>query len=123
MANIAIRLGGAPELEAHLAERIYEYNAATTGYHDVELFSAAQATESGAVEAGISGYTWGGCCFVSQLWVAERSRRKGLGTELLRRSKITPVAGAADWSFCPLTASKRQSSTLGRDTSRWRASK
>lgn len=83
MANIAIRLGDAPELEAYLAERIYEYNAAATGYQDAELFSAAQATESGAVEAGISGYTWGGCCFVSHLWVAERSRRKGLGTELL----------------------------------------
>ena len=84
MANIAIRLGGAPELEAYLAERIYEYNAATTGYHDAALFSAAQATESAAVEAGISGYTRGGCCFVSQRWVAERSRRKGLGTELLK---------------------------------------
>ena len=84
MANVAIRLGDAPELEAYLTERICEYNAAATGYHDAELFSAAQAAESGAVEAGISGHTWGGCCFVSHLWVAEESRRKGLGTELLK---------------------------------------
>lgn len=84
MANIAIRVGDAPELEAYLTERIYEYNATATGYRDAELFSAAQATESGAVEAGISGHTWGGCCFVSHLWVAERSRRQGLGTELLK---------------------------------------
>lgn len=84
MTHIAIRLGDAAELEAYLTERIYEYNAAATGYHDAELFSAAQTNESGAVEAGISGHTWGGCCFVSHLWVAERSRRKGLGSELLK---------------------------------------
>ena len=84
MTHIAIRLGDAAELEAYLTERIYEHNAAAPGYHDAELFSAAQTNESGAVEAGLSGPTWGGCCFVSHLWVAERSRRKGLGTELLK---------------------------------------
>lgn len=41
MATITIRVGDAPELDAYLAERIYEYNAAATGYRDAELFSAA----------------------------------------------------------------------------------
>lgn len=84
MNTIAIRAGSAPELEAFLVQRIYEYNAAVTGYHDAELFTAACKTESGTVEAGICGYTWGGCCYVSYLWVSEPSRGNGLGSELLR---------------------------------------
>ena len=35
------------------------------------------------LEAGVSGYTWGGCCYVSYLWVAAAARGKGLGTALL----------------------------------------
>ena len=62
--KIAIRAGDAPEVEAFLAERIYEYNAAATGYHDAESFTAVQDND-GTVEAGISGYTWGACCYVS----------------------------------------------------------
>src|SRR5690348_15818242 len=83
MAKIAVRVGDAPELENFLAERIYEYNAAATGYHDAEFFTATQASESGVIHAGICGYTWGGCCYVSYLWVAEPFRGKGLGSELL----------------------------------------
>ena len=84
MATIAVRVGDAPELETFLAERIYEYNAAATGYRDAEFFTAAQASDSGVLQAGICGYTWGGCCFVSYLWVSESFRGKGLGSELLK---------------------------------------
>ncbi|HEV8333865.1 MAG TPA: GNAT family N-acetyltransferase [Steroidobacteraceae bacterium] len=83
MSAIAIRTGDAPELEALLAQRIYEYNAAAIGCADAESFSAARANESGDVEAGVCGYTWAGCCYVSYLWVAETLRNQGLGTELL----------------------------------------
>jgi len=40
MSNIEVRTGDAPQVEAFLAERIYEYNAAATGYHDGESFTA-----------------------------------------------------------------------------------
>ena len=80
---IAIHAGDAPDIERFLVERIYEHNAAATGYHDAECFSAVKEDEAGAVEAGISGYTWGGCCYVSCLWVAAASRGQGLGTALL----------------------------------------
>jgi GNAT superfamily N-acetyltransferase len=83
MATIAIRAGEAPELEAFLARRIYEYNATATGYHDGESFTAVRNDGSGAVEAGSCGHTWGGCCFVLYLWVSEPARGKGLGSELL----------------------------------------
>jgi N-acetylglutamate synthase-like GNAT family acetyltransferase len=83
MATIAVHLGDDPEIERFLAERIYEYNAAATGYNDAEPFTAVQKDAAGAVKAGISGYTWGACCFVSCLWVSKSLRRKGLGSELL----------------------------------------
>jgi GNAT superfamily N-acetyltransferase len=82
-ASIVVRAGGAPDVERFLVEKIYEYNAAATGYRDAESFTAVKREEAGAVEAGISGYTWGGCCYVSYLWVAEASRGRGHGTALL----------------------------------------
>ncbi|HEY1289549.1 MAG TPA: GNAT family N-acetyltransferase [Burkholderiales bacterium] len=83
MKPIAVRVGDAPQIEAFLAGRIYEFNAAATGYHDAESFTAVREDGSGAIEAGISGYTWGGCCFIVYLWVAAASRGKGLGSDLL----------------------------------------
>ena len=84
MSTIEIRTGADPEIEAFLAERIYEYNASATGYHDGERFTAVRRSESGDVEAGTCGYTWGGCCYISYLWVSEASRGKGFGSDLLR---------------------------------------
>ena len=83
MKPIAVRSGDAPGIEAFLAQRIYEYNAAATGYHDAESFFAFEEN-AGTIAAGVSGYTWGGCCHVTYLWVAESARGQGLGRELLR---------------------------------------
>jgi ribosomal protein S18 acetylase RimI-like enzyme len=84
METILIRTGDAPDVDAFLAERIYEYNAAATGYHDGESYSAVRRDEAGGIVAGVSGFTWGGCCYVSYLWVAAALRGRGIGGELLR---------------------------------------
>jgi len=80
---IEVHPGDAPEIEAELAKRIYEFNAAASGYDDGESFTAVRRSASGTLEAGISGYTWGGCCYVAYLWVSETLRGKGIGTQLL----------------------------------------
>ena len=80
---IVLHIGDAPEIEAFLAERIYEFNSNATGYFDGKSFSAAQRDDAGVIRGGISGYTWGGCCYVSYLWVDEVKRRQGLGRALL----------------------------------------
>ncbi len=80
---LSLHAGADADAEAFLAERIYEFNAKATGYFDGEAFSATRRDELGAIVAGVCGYTWGRCCYVSYLWVDERVRFKGLGAELL----------------------------------------
>jgi N-acetylglutamate synthase-like GNAT family acetyltransferase len=82
--TITVRTGDAPQIEAFLSQRIYEFNAAATGYDDGETFTAIRESTSGAIEAGASGYTWGGCCYIAYLWVAEAARGQGIGSQLLR---------------------------------------
>ncbi len=53
---ITVSIGDAPEFEWLLAQRIYEYNAAATGYRDGESFIASYENEAGTIEAGASGY-------------------------------------------------------------------
>jgi ribosomal protein S18 acetylase RimI-like enzyme len=84
---IVLRVGEVAEIEAFLAERIYEFNANATGYRDGESFSATQQDESGAIQAGISGYTWGGCCYITNLWVHNSKRGQGLGSTLLQAAE------------------------------------
>ena len=83
LTPISIHVGDAPDVEAFLIERIVEFNARVTGYVDAAAFSATQRDDDGVIRAGICGYTWGGCCYVSYLWVDERDRGRRIGTALL----------------------------------------
>ena len=80
---IILRSGNAPEIEHFLAERIYEFNSKATGYYDADHFSLTLRDKSGVIQAGLYGYTWGGCAYVSYLWVDESERGQGVGTALL----------------------------------------
>ena len=102
---VIVRVGEAPEIQAFLADRIYRFNSKATGYFDGEDFSATQRDESNAIRAGVCGYTWGGCCYVSYLWVDESVRGRGIGTALLvaveehAKSKGCKVVLVATHSF------------------------
>src|SRR5262245_43421972 len=75
--------GDCRAVDEFLAERIYEFNAQATGRFDGDDFAAVQRDSDGAILAGASGYTWGGCCYVSHLWVAQPLRRQGWGRALI----------------------------------------
>ena len=71
------------ELDAFLADRIYEFNSEATGYFDGKLLGGSVRNDVGEVIAGFSGHTWGGCCEISHLWVDADHRGGGLGTALI----------------------------------------
>ena len=79
-------------LGAFLADRIYEFNAKATGYVDGQLLAGSIRDDRGDIIAGFNGYTWGGCCELSHVWVHERHRSQGLGTLLIRSAEAEAVA-------------------------------
>jgi GNAT superfamily N-acetyltransferase len=83
LSAITLSSEGYAELDAFLVDRIYEFNAKATAFHDGEVFAAAIRGSAGDVLAGVTGHTWGGTCYVTHLWVQERHRREGLGSSLM----------------------------------------
>jgi ribosomal protein S18 acetylase RimI-like enzyme len=71
---------------AFLEERINEFNFATTGYRDGREL-ACFVRGGGEIVAGLTGFTWGGYCRVSFLWVEESRRHAGLGKALLETAE------------------------------------
>lgn len=84
MSAIVVRPGDTSSVDAFLAQRIYEDNARATGYDDGESYSAVLHDDAGDIVADVSGFTWGGCCYVSYLWVSSELRRIGVGRELVQ---------------------------------------
>ncbi|CAG0976724.1 acetyltransferase [Burkholderiales bacterium] len=94
-----------PEAAAVVDAGIGGYNDAAAPLHEVRgLFVFARAA-GGAVLGGAIGRSWGQCCELEQLWVAEERRRQGLGRELLRhfeaeaRRRACTLVYLDTWSF------------------------
>jgi GNAT superfamily N-acetyltransferase len=74
-------------LKSFLVDRIYEFNSQATDYFDGKLLGGSVRNDAGEIIAGFSGYTWGGCCEISHLWVSEQHRGQGLGAALLHAAE------------------------------------
>jgi len=68
---------------AWLETRVREHTAAVTECADEAELAIFVRDAGGAVRAGISGWTWGGCCELQHLWVDETLRGRGLASQLL----------------------------------------
>jgi GNAT superfamily N-acetyltransferase len=66
-----------------LEHEINAFNFRATGCTDGRALAAFVRDATGALRAGLSGHTWGGCCEIRFLWVSEGERRGGLGSALL----------------------------------------
>lgn len=73
----------APDDIQFLDDRLYEYNMKATGIRNGELLAIFVRDPGGAIEAGISGWTWGDCGRIDKLWVREDRRAGGLGRRLV----------------------------------------
>ena len=104
-------------LGSFLEERIYEFNSKVTGYVDGRLLAGCVRNEMGEVIAGFNGYTWGGSCELTNVWVHEQHRGQGLGAHFCARLKRKPPLAVAYASFLLHTTFKRPASTSAWATS------
>src|SRR5260221_5999571 len=75
------------EIDAFLADRIYEFNVKATGYVDGRLLAGTIQDDAGEIVAGINGHTWRACCEISHIWVHERHRGQGLARALVHAAE------------------------------------
>ena len=76
-----------------LETQIRREAAAAMGVGD-EVDLAIFVRDVGTVVAGISGWTWGDCCELQNLWVAPSLRGRGLATRLLAAAETEAAARA-----------------------------
>ena len=77
-----------------LYARITESNLAATGLPSAEPISAWLRDDSGEIEAGVYGWSWGGTAEVDLLWVTESRRRSGAASALLAAFEAEAVRRA-----------------------------
>lgn len=66
-----------------LEDQINQYNIQTTGFDDYKPLASFVYDAQKDLIAGISGFTWGGCCEIQFLWVHADYRHLGYGRQLL----------------------------------------
>ncbi|MBS1513148.1 MAG: GNAT family N-acetyltransferase [Bacteroidetes bacterium] len=75
------------EVIKFLEDKIYDHNSVTLNQFNGNLFSWVIKNNEGLIIAGIAGWTWANSCEITQLWVNEISRHKGLGKTLLEKAE------------------------------------
>jgi ribosomal protein S18 acetylase RimI-like enzyme len=79
-------------LSGTLSDLINEFNVEATGFDDGRVLSVALRGPDGSVEAGLTGWTWGGCGYIQFLFVRADVRRVGLGSRLLTAAEVEAMA-------------------------------
>lgn len=74
-----------PALLQAVDDGLESHNHAVAPLQDVVPLAAIARDAGGRVRGGAVGRTWGACCELLQLWVAEDQRSQGLGTRLLQQ--------------------------------------
>jgi GNAT superfamily N-acetyltransferase len=77
---------------AFLENQIHAHSADVTGHRDGRYLAIFLRDDTGAIRAGLSGHTWGGCAEVKWLWVCEAERRSGVGSRLLAAAEREALA-------------------------------
>jgi len=70
-----------------LEDRLYEFNAGTTGISDGRSLGVFLRDEAKNIVAGAAGHTWGETCELRQVWVAASNRGRGLGRRLIAEAE------------------------------------
>ena len=76
-----------PDEVAAIEERLYQFNVSATGIADGRELGIFAHDDAGALAGALIGTTWGGCCEIRIVWVAEAERRRGLGRTLVEAAE------------------------------------
>jgi GNAT superfamily N-acetyltransferase len=76
-----------PAEVAYLEGQLNAYNVRMTGYEDYRPLGVFARDASGAIVGGLSGFTWGGALKILLLWVDERHRGQGVGTQCIHEAE------------------------------------
>ncbi|MEI6361021.1 MAG: GNAT family N-acetyltransferase [Actinomycetes bacterium] len=82
MTGLVVGDNSVPEDAAALRQALYDFNFAETGFVDGRDLCCFVKDESGALVAGIDGFTWGGYARIEFLWVSPAARGSGMGRAL-----------------------------------------
>ena len=80
-----------PAMLQFLQEQIYQHNIRETGFDDFLPLAIFVPDSQNNLIAGLSGYTWGGCCEVNFLWVHPHYRHQSYGRRLLQAAEQEAV--------------------------------
>jgi GNAT superfamily N-acetyltransferase len=76
---------------AALDDRLSDFNIDRTGITDARFLSLFLRTPEGELYAGLHGHSWGGCCEIKLIWVADNWRGKGIGAALLASAEAEAI--------------------------------
>jgi ribosomal protein S18 acetylase RimI-like enzyme len=96
MQKLHIDVEPAPGDVRVLEDRLYEYNVEQTGCDDGKWLSIFVRDDTGAVVAGLHGWTWSGTCRIQTVWVHRDLRRQNYGTRLLGAAEEEARARGCD---------------------------
>ncbi|MFL6136245.1 MAG: GNAT family N-acetyltransferase [Frankiaceae bacterium] len=91
VVDLRVEPSPAAEVADMLEANVRRETVAASGHGDEAEF-AVLAGDDRELRGGISGWTWGGCCELTNLWVDPRLRGHGLGSRLLARAEEEALA-------------------------------
>jgi GNAT superfamily N-acetyltransferase len=70
-----------------LEDRLYEYNVEQTGVDGGQWLAIFLRDDQQTIQAGLTGWTWCGSCYIQAVWVHETLRGHDVGTTLLQAAE------------------------------------
>ncbi len=97
--SVASEPGATADDVAVVRDGLHEYNFVVTRLRDVRTITLLVRDGRGAVRGGLLGYVWAEWLHITELWLAEECRGRGLGSELLETAEREAGAWGARGAF------------------------